>query len=420
MNNLQIQCKKISDFSYEMAVEIPENEVQKAFEQEYRNLQKKLKLPGFRKGKVPFSYIRQNHFSQVQYNTMNFLIETAYMTGLKQENLNPIKSPKLDVQPVKENEKLSFKAHFEVHAQVDVQHYEDFTLKAKKTEPTDEDVSKVIENLRNSSAEVAPVIEDRPCQDGDIVHIDLSGDVEGEKDKVPLQKDISIEIGKGTIFKEIESAIKGLKCPASTKVEVQMPKEHSEFPNKKVLFHVQLKKLLKKVLPELNDEWAQKMKVKSLSELKKEVLRQLQYQKEQDYQKELKHQALLQLVDKNPVTVPPSVLKTQEQHIKASIQHDLKQKGAPAEQIEKYIKDNQDKIDQQSQRDSKLSYLISVLANKLKLEESLEATNHYIHQHLRGNSKEAKNPQFVDSVRWQRTQNNVLQYIIKKSKINTV
>ena len=417
MNNLQIQCKKTGDFSYEMAIEIPKNEVQKAFEQEYRNLQKKLNLPGFRKGKIPISYIRKNYFSQAQYNTMNSLIETTYVIGIKKENLNPIKAPQLDAQSMKENEKFRFKAQFEVHAQVRVEHYENFTLKAKKEKPTKEEVSKIIENLRSSSAQAVPVIEDRPCQDGDIVHIDLSGDIEGEKDKIPLQQDISIELGKGAIFKEIESGIKGLKCFASTKVEVQMPKEHSEFPNKKVLFHIRLKKLLKKVLPELNDEWAQKMKVKNMDELKKEVLNQLEYQKEQDYQKKLKQQVVLQLEKKNPVEVPPSVLKTQEQHIRASIQQDLKSKGAKEEQIEKYIKENQDKINEQSQRDSKMSYLISALAKKLNLEESLQATEKYIHQHLGDSSKEAKDSRFVDSIRWQRTQNNVLQYIISKSKI---
>ena len=418
MNELQIQCKKTGDFSYEMAVEIPENEVQKAFEQEYRNLQQKLNLPGFRKGKVPVSYIRQNYFSQVQYNTMNSLIEMAYTTGLKKENLNPIQSPKLDVQPVKENEKLAFKAQFEVHAQVHVQHYENFNLKVKKEKPTDEEVSKIIENLRHSSAETAPVIEDRACQDGDIVHVDLSGDMEGEKGKIPTQKDVPIELGKSAVFKEIESALKGLKCPASTKVEVQMPKDHPEFPNKKILFHIQLKKLLKKVLPEVNDEWAKKMKVKNVEELKKEVLKQLENQKEQDYQKELKNQAVLQLVEKNPVKVPPSVLESQLQNVKASIQQDLQKQGASKEQIEKYIQENQDKINEQSQRDSKLSYLMGTLANKLNLEEPIELTRQYIEKHLGPQSKELKDERFVDSIRWQRTQSNVLQHIISKAKIS--
>ena len=417
MNNLQIQCKKTGDFSYEMAIEIPETEVQRAFEKEYHQLQQKLNLPGFRKGKVPVSYIRENYFSQVQYNTMNFLIETACTMGFKQENLNPIKSPQLDVKPVGENEKLSFKASFEVHAQVNVKHYENFTLKVKKEEPTEKEITQVIENLRDSSAEKVPVIEDRPCQDGDIVQFDLSGDVEGEKDKIPLQKDISIEIGKGTAFKEIESAMRGSKCPSSKTVEVKMPKEHSEFPNKKVLFHLHLKKLFKKVLPELSDEWAQKMKVKDLNEFKKEVTLQLQQQKEQDYQKELKTQASLELVKKNPVQIPPSVLKQQEQHVRNSIRQDLKQQGATEEYIEKYIIENQKKIDEQSQRDSQLSYLIGTLANQLKLEESKESTLQYVRQHLGQNSKEEKNEQFLNSIQWQRTQNNVLQYIIKKSKI---
>ena len=417
MNDVQIQCKKTGDFSYEMAVEIPPTEVQKAFEKEYRSLQQKLDLPGFRKGKVPLSYIRDNYFSQVQQNTMNSLIETAYMTGLKKENLSPIKSPELEVKPAQENEKLSFKATFEVHAKVSVKSYENFTLKVKKEEPTEKEISQVIENLRNSSAEKVPVIEDRPCQDGDIIQMDLSGDVEGEKGKIPLQQDISIEIGKGSVFKEIESAVKGSKCPSTHAVEMTMPKEHSEFSNKKVLFHIQTKKIFKKVLPELNDEWAKKMKVESFDKLKQEVTLQIKQQKEQDYQKALKNKAALELIKKNPVQVPPAVLKQQEQHIKSSIRHDLKQQGATEEYIEKYIVDNKKKIDEQSHQDSQLSYLIGTLANQLNLEESEESILAYIRQHLGQNSKEENNPHFIDSIRWQRTQNNVLQYIIKKSKV---
>ena len=137
------------------------------------------------------------------------MIADLYREGVKQHSLRPVdQSPQLDVQPVQEGRPFDFKAQVEVHPQFEVKNLEDLKIKAQKEEVSDEKINQVIEDLRDSSAQKVPLIEDRPCQEGDVVSIDIRGELEGGQ-SLPEQKDISVELGKKRIFQEVEKALIG-------------------------------------------------------------------------------------------------------------------------------------------------------------------------------------------------------------------
>ena len=399
MNNIQIQCKKIGHLQYEMQVQIAHEEVQKAFDQGYRRFQKQVSLPGFRKGKIPVEHIRKNYFSQIQSDVVQKLVEKAYLSGLKENKLHPASSPRFDFQPIKEEEAFQFKVHFEIHPEVQVKHYENLQIKAKKSLPSDKEVQKVIENLRNSSAQIKAIEQERPCQKGDIVFIDLSGQVEGGT-SLPLQKDIPVELGQGAIFKEIETALLSMKIKEEKIVETSFPKEHPEFSDKKVTFKIQLNKISEKIIPEVSDKWAQTLKAKDLSDLKATILKELEQQAEQSYQNELKQKALEQLVEKNPIELPESIIQSQKEHIQQDIIQKLKQQRASEQQIQKYVKDHEQEILKKSKWNAQAAYLVQSLSKQLNIK-----------------APEHQDKPMKESMHWHYLQSKVLDSIVQKAQI---
>ena len=404
MDNIQIQCKKIGLLQYEMQVQIAPKEVQKAFDQEYRRFQRKISLPGFRKGKAPVDSIRKTHFSRVQSGVVQNLIEKGYLSGLRENNLNPASSPRFDFQPIKEDEPFCFKVQFEIHPEVQVKHYENLQIQAQKHLPSDKEVQQVIENLRNSSAQIKPIEQERPCQKGDVVFIDLSGQVEGGT-ALPLQKNIPVELGRGAVLKEIETAILSMKTNDKKKISARFPKGHPDFSDKKADFNIQLNKISVKILPEVSDQWAQSLKAKNTADLKDIILKQLEDQAEKSYQNELKQKALEQLIEKNPIELPESIIQAQKKHIKADIIQNLKQQRASEEQIQKYLKDHDQNILKRSKWNAQAGYLIQALSKQLNLEDV---------QKYQSNKE---NEELEKSMRWQKKQSKVLDFIVQKAQI---
>ncbi len=399
MDNIQIQCKKIGHLQYEMQVQISPIEVQKAFHQEYRRFQQKVSIPGFRKGKVPVDYLRKNYFSKVQSDVVQNLVEKAYLSGLRENKLHPASSPRFDFQPIKEEGEFHFKAHFETHPEVQVKHYENLQIKAKKSKPSDKEVQKVIENIRNSSAQIKPIEQERPCKKGDIVFIDLSGQVEGGT-ALPLQKNIPVELGQGAIFKDIETALLAMKLKEKKTVETSFPKEHPEFSDKKVTFKIQVNKISERILPEVSDKWAQTLKAKDLTDLKSTILKQLENQAEQSYQNELRQKVLEQLIEKNPIELPESIIQSQKEHIQQDIIQKLKQQRASEQQIQKYVKDHEQDILKKSKWNAQAAYLVQALSKQLNIKVP-----------------EHQDKSMEKSMRWHYLQSRVLDSIVQKAQI---
>ena len=412
MTEVQFQYKKLEALNRSMEVLIPMAEVKKAFEREYRKAQQNIQRPGFRKGRVPVEYIRKNHFSGIQQEVAQSLVSQFYIQGLQKNSLNPAGSPKFDLKKSpNEDEDFQFKVFFEVHPHVEVQVFENFQLRANKKQPGEEDVSRVIEKLRDDTATITPVLEmDYLCQKGDLAYVDLSGEVQGGE-KLPLQKNIPIEVGKGIVFKEIEEKLMGMQVNSQNFVQKSFLKDHPQFSGRTVRFDFTVKKISRKNQPTADDQWAlQFFKEKKLEDLKKKILKDLMHSEENRFQSELRSQVLKQLVEANPLELPKTVVQVQKNHMTRDFAESLKRDGVLGEKIQQYIKNHDHKISQDSIFMVHSDYLIHALAKKLKLAGSLEETK------KRMNPSASKEE--LESFHWRLTREKVLSYIISKSKIS--
>lgn len=394
-----------------MAVCVLADYVQKALDQSCRKLQKEVSIPGFRKGKTPLGYLRQHYWSNIKQDALRYLAEKAYKEGLKQEALYPAGQAQFDFKPLKEGQDFHFKARFEVHPQPEVKNFENLKIQIKKPEVTEEKVQQVIENLRDSSAKKEE--KQGPCQMSDVVCIDISGVVEGGQ-ALPQKNDFLVEVGKNLIFKDIEQALIGMQAGQEKKVETRFPKEQIDLAGKKAAFHIKLKKVFKKIKPEVNDQWVQTLKAENVEQFKKEIKERLKSQAEQDYQEELREKALNELIQKNSFEVPPSILAVQKQRYIDETQKKLKKQGFSEKQIQEWIRKYDKNLEKKSLYHVQAGYLIQSLAEKFNIQRDIQHTQDLLENKMRRKVDSS----MVQSFHWHSIQSQVLDIIIQKAQIN--
>ena len=190
-----------------MDIELPADDLNDQFEKGVRSLSRSVKLPGFRKGKIPKDVIRQRFRSDVLEHAIQDLVPKAVNEALKERELYPIDDPRVSNLESKLGEPLRFRATFEVIPTIEVRDYKGIEATEQKTEVTDEQIEVGIEHLREQNARFDP-IEGRGAQDHDIV---LGNLVETPSGGGPEKrhKDVSIEVGTEAYHKSLHEMLQG-------------------------------------------------------------------------------------------------------------------------------------------------------------------------------------------------------------------
>ena len=180
----------------ELVLDIPAEDVSKAFHKVVRNYQKYARIPGFRPGKVPESVIRRRFATEIRKEVIDGLLPERFNQAVRDLGVKPVGQPQVTELTVEDGQPLHVKAVFEFIPDFSIDGYQDVTVEKPPVDITEEEFSHEIEQLRESRATIEPVEEDRPLVDGDWAQITYTGQVEGEADAAPLAgEDTLVEIG---------------------------------------------------------------------------------------------------------------------------------------------------------------------------------------------------------------------------------
>jgi trigger factor len=161
----------------EIEVEVPAEEVSKAYKTVTKRYQKLARIPGFRAGKVPESLVRSKFAKELRQEVLEALVTERFRTTINERKLRPVSEPQLLDLQLNDGEPLRFKAAFEVLPEFDVAGYETVKVERPKTELTDEEFESELLRVLESHATVEPVEEDRALADGDWAEIQFRGEV---------------------------------------------------------------------------------------------------------------------------------------------------------------------------------------------------------------------------------------------------
>ena len=295
---------------FELNADEWEAEVQKSYE---RN-KGKYKLDGFRQGKIPRKVIEKNFGEFVFYeDALSVACDNAFFEMLeKEKDVQAVDYPDISVTKVGK-EGVSFVATVTVMPEVELGAYTNLGVKPSKVTVSEKEVDERIKALQEKQARYVDVT-DRPAKIGDLVNIDFSGSVDGEKFDGGTAKDYELELGSHTFIEGFEDQVAGMKIDETKDVNVTFPKTYhvEKLADKPAVFEVKLLTIREKQLPEVDDKFASDVsEFSTLEDLKKDTKEKIKQEKEAAAKKEFENALIEKVVENSVCEIPAGMVKNQ-------------------------------------------------------------------------------------------------------------
>ena len=267
-----------------LTFDIDTETIQKGIDHAFTRTQKRISVPGFRKGHVPRTIFNQMYGEESLYqDALNDVLPDAYEAAIKEAGIEPVDQPQVNVESMEKGQPWTLTATMAVKPEVTLGDYKGMEVPEQDTSVSDADVDSELENKRQQQAELV-LKEDEAAADGDTVVIDYEGSVDGEKFDGGSADNYSLVLGSGSFIPGFEDQLVGHKAGEDVDVNVTFPEDYhaKDLAGKDALFKVKIHEVKEKQLPELDDEFAKDVDedVETLAELKDKVKKQLQDQKE--------------------------------------------------------------------------------------------------------------------------------------------
>ena len=298
-----------------LAFEVEPERVQEEIDTRARELARKVKLPGFRPGKVPLEVVKQRFRGEILGEAAEAIVNKVVFDEIEGRGLKPLAPPKVEEVKLEEGQPMSFRAVFETLPLIELPDWRGLRVTAKGPAVTDEDVEHEIDRLRDEAARYDPVDEERPTRGGDYVLLDLAwkplDGTKGGRDENAL-----IEIGNSGNHPDMNKGLEGLILGETREIDVAWGEDASpSIAGKTVRYTVTLKGLKKKVVPAADDEFAKDLgEFDSLAALREKVRRQLEVAEERRSDRDVKGALVEALVAKADFEVPEALV---ERHMTA-------------------------------------------------------------------------------------------------------
>jgi trigger factor len=314
--DIRVEVEDITTVKKKLKVQVPAEVAAREYEQIAQEYRKYARLPGFRPGKAPFNLVKRRFSKEIRADLMQKLVPDSYSQAIKEKGVQPLGDPDFASLTFEEGEPLAFEAIFEVQPEISLPEYKGLKVKAEPRKVSPEEVDAELQKLREQHASLVAV-EDRPAQDGDYVVIDLSGEyleAEGHHhDHTPVKdENVTVLLGDERNHKSFNEALPGMNIAEEKSFEVVYPPEYPEkkLAGHKLLFTAQVTDIKRKVLPELNDEFAKDLgDHETLAELREKIEAQLGERLEAEKESDLKSKLVDRLVNETSFEVPEALIE---------------------------------------------------------------------------------------------------------------
>ena len=296
-----------------ISITIPADSIDAAVKKELIEVAKKVRIDGFRKGKVPSHIINQRYGASVRQDVLGELMTRNFVDAIIKEKINPAGAPDYVPGEYKEGEDFTYAVEFEVYPEVELQGLDAIEVEKPVVEVTDADVDAMLDTLQKQQAtwketDAAATAEDRAT-------IDFNGSVDGEEFEGGKASDFVLAMGQGRMIPGFEEGITGKKAGDTFTIDVKFPDDyHAEnLKGKDAKFDIVLKKVETRELPELTADFIKRFGVEdgSVDGLRAEVRKNMERELKGAIRNRVKSQVLDGLVEANNIDVPAALIDSE-------------------------------------------------------------------------------------------------------------
>jgi trigger factor len=305
----------INETKREIEVQVPSEEVSRETDVLIQKYQKLARIPGFRKGHVPASIIRQRFSQDIQNDVIDSLVPKYFRKETERLGLMPVSQPRVTDLHAHEGEGLHFKASFEVMPAIQVEGYKELRAEHPEITVTDQEVEDSLKALQEQKAAFAP-IEDRAIAEGDYAQVSLDGTPKQDEvgTKPVHMDDVLVEIGGKNTMPEFTQNLAGATAGEERTFDVNYPEDFSDerLRGKTFRYKVKVNGVKQKSLPELNDDLAKELgEFTTLGEVRNRIREGMEQERRQTAEREAKDKLLAELIRRNEFEVPEALVDHQ-------------------------------------------------------------------------------------------------------------
>ena len=315
---MQVSVEAGEGLERKLKIQIPTETVEMQVESRLKSMLPRVKIDGFRPGKVPLKVVKQHYGDQIFQEVAGELIQNSFRDALTQENLNPAGDPSISTDGIKQGEPLEFTATFEIYPEVELAPVAGIKLEKIKSSVTDADVEKMIETLRKQRAGWSEV--DRTSADGDRVTIDFKGTINGEAFDGGSADGVPVVIGSGSMIPGFEDKLTGLKAGEESTFKVNFPDDYKaeHLAGKEAEFAVLVKTVEEPSLPEIDEAFARSFGVQdgNVDQLHRDIRANMERELDNRIRGEMKNAVMNRLIEQNPIDVPAAIVREEAETLR--------------------------------------------------------------------------------------------------------
>lgn len=354
---MTVSVEKLDKVKAELTVTVPAEVFGEAMKKAYKEMAPKIKVPGFRPGKVPMNVVEKMYGPEVFYEeAANILIMPQYVDAVREAVeadafFQPIARPDFDIVQIEKGKDFIFKAVVDTKQKVELGDYKGIEVQEIDGEVSDKEIDQYIDNIRDKQAEVQTLTDkDSVLEKGDTANIDFVGKKDGEPFAGGSAEGYDLVIGSGSFIPGFEEQMEGMKIEEVRNVALNFPEDYyvSDLAGQPVVFEVTLHSIKRKILPELNDEFVKDVSnFETVDAYKEDIKKMLTEEKAAEIKNRYKADVAVKVTEQTDVVAPESQIKAEAENFMNDIRFQMNQQGINLEDYVKLTNGNMEDIEKE-------------------------------------------------------------------------
>lgn len=320
---MQVSVQHLDPATVQLTIEVDAQAVERAYHKALRMMGRSVRVPGFRPGQAPLSILRQMFpEEQLRRAVAEILLEETFRAAVEQENLQPYRSPHVQIEQLQEGEPFRYKATVPLRPQVQLGAYDDIRFPLPQLETTDAEVESAVDSMREQLMHLKKVT-DRPAQMEDRLVLRMRS---LETEDAPTQRYMVV---LGRSFGELDNALVNMQIDETKQVTLTFPEsfDDPQLAGKTVPVEITLLQIHAPVYPELDDAFAQGFGFESFEQMRESMRERITEEKYRMLFDQLRDQLMATLRERSTVHLPATLIEEQLQEELNEFTEELKEKG---------------------------------------------------------------------------------------------
>ena len=376
---MNVTTEKIENHKVVLTIEVPAEELDKGIKAACKSLANRVNIPGFRKGKAPRRILEMNIGKEaILDEAFDRVAQKAFDEALKQENLDPVDRPQVDIVTLEEGKDVVFKATITPVPEVTLGEYKGLKVAKDAVEVKDEQVEEQVKNILNHHAKMVDAEEGATVANDDFITLDFKGEVDGVAFAGGEGKDYPLQISSHSFIDTFEDQLVGLKVGEEKDVNVTFPEEYhaKDLAGKAAVFHCKINSIKHKEMPELTDEFVKaSTSYESIEDMKAKLRENIEKNAQREADTKRRNEILKQATDNITVDIPEVMVENRVSNMIQELSVNLENQGMNLDAYLKYANMDMAKLREQYKESAAIAVKTDLMLDAVAKAEDIKVEN---------------------------------------------